>query len=131
MKAKSPALPCRDGVFVDKGVEAPDPCLSPVEMRTLKPPVAYFPPVQPPQEDHLSPAPSLVLPNRRDELSDIDPIRHVLQQFLKIKILETKTRQTLVFDPDGSTGRLHACPFLGGWRALLCGEGFVWAPDGT
>ena len=31
-----------------------------------------------------------------------------------------------MFDPGGSTGRLRACPFLGGWRTLLCGEVFVW-----
>ena len=36
-----------------------------------------------------------------------------------------------MFDPGGSTGRLRACPFLGGWRAMLCGDVFVWAPDGT
>ena len=35
-----------------------------------------------------------------------------------------------MFDPGGSTGRLHACPFLGTWRALLCGELFVRAPTG-
>ena len=27
-----------------------------------------------------------------------------------------------MFDPGGSKGRLRACPFLGTWRALLCGE---------
>ena len=27
-----------------------------------------------------------------------------------------------MFDPGGSEGRLRACPFLGTWRALLCGE---------
>ena len=30
-----------------------------------------------------------------------------------------------MFDPSGSTGRLCACPFLGTWRALLCGEVIV------
>ena len=48
-----------------------------------------------------------------------------------MKVLETKSRQTLMFDPDDSTGRLRTCPFLGGWCALLCGEVFVWVPDGT
>ena len=48
-----------------------------------------------------------------------------------MKVKETKSRQTLVFDPGGSTARLRACPFLGAWHALLCGEVFVWAPDGT
>ena len=27
-----------------------------------------------------------------------------------------------MFDPGGSVSRLHACPFLGAWRTLLCGE---------
>ena len=30
--------------------------------------------------------------------------------------------QSRTFDPGGSQGRFHACPFLGTWRALLCGE---------
>ena len=30
-----------------------------------------------------------------------------------------------MFDPDGSTGHLRVSPFLGTWRALLCGEIFV------
>ena len=51
--------------------------------------------------------------------------------FWKLKVLETKSRQTMFFDPGGCTGRLRACPFLGAWRALLCGEGFDWAPGGT
>ena len=36
-----------------------------------------------------------------------------------------------MFDSGGSTGHLRACPFLGTWRALFCGELFVWALDGT
>ena len=39
-----------------------------------------------------------------------------------------ESRQTLVFDLRGSTGHLRACPFLGTWRAMLCGEVLVWAP---
>ena len=34
--------------------------------------------------------------------------------------------QTLMFDPGGFKSRLRACPFLGTWRALLCGKVFVW-----
>ena len=30
-----------------------------------------------------------------------------------------------MFDPEGSTGRLRACPFLGTWRALLSREALV------
>ena len=36
-----------------------------------------------------------------------------------------------MFDSDGATGPLRPCPFLGTWRALLYGELFVRAPDGT
>ena len=34
-----------------------------------------------------------------------------------------------MFDPGESTGRLCACPFLGTWRVLLCGEVLVRALD--
>ena len=30
--------------------------------------------------------------------------------------------QSRTFDLGGSQGRLRACPFLGSWRALVCGE---------
>ena len=39
--------------------------------------------------------------------------------------MKTKSRQTLIFDRGGSTGRLRACPFLGTWHALFCGEVLV------
>ena len=29
------------------------------------------------------------------------------------RVIETKSRQNLIFDPSGSKGRLRACPFLG------------------
>ena len=51
--------------------------------------------------------------------------------FWKMKVLETKSSQALVFDPGSFTGRLRACPFLRTWPGLLCGEGLIWAPDGT
>ena len=37
-------------------------------------------------------------------------------------MVETKSRQNRTFDPGGSRGHLRACPFLGPWRALACGE---------
>ena len=45
------------------------------------------------------------------------------------RVLQTKSRQTLVFDPGGSTGRLRTCPFSGTWRELPFGEFFVRALD--
>ena len=36
-----------------------------------------------------------------------------------------------MFNPGASTGRLRASSLLRGWGALLGGEVFVLAPDGT
>ena len=44
MKSEPPTPPHRDDVLVDKGAAVPEPCLSPVEMRTLTAAVTYFPP---------------------------------------------------------------------------------------
>ena len=38
------------------------------------------------------------------------------------RVLETKSRQNRTFDPGGLQGHLRACPCLGSWRALVCGE---------
>ena len=38
------------------------------------------------------------------------------------RVVETKSRQNRAFDPGGSQGHLRACPFLGSWRAFVCGE---------
>ena len=38
------------------------------------------------------------------------------------RVIETKSRQKRTFDPGGSRGHLHACPFWGSWRALVCGK---------
>ena len=40
-------------------------------------------------------------------------------------MIQTKSRQNLVFDLGGSAGRLRACPFLGTWHALLCEEAII------
>ena len=38
------------------------------------------------------------------------------------RVVDAKPRQNKTFDPSGSRGHLRACPFLGSWRALVCGE---------
>ena len=61
-----PALTvCNDGALDDKGIEAPKPLLSLMEMRKLKPAGSYN------TEDHLSPAfSSLELLTRSHEKAD-------------------------------------------------------------
>ena len=38
------------------------------------------------------------------------------------RVVDTKSRQKRTFDPGGPRGHLRACPFLGSWRVLVCGE---------
>ena len=38
------------------------------------------------------------------------------------RVVNTKSRQNSHFDPGDSQGPLRACPLLGSWRALVCGE---------
>ena len=38
------------------------------------------------------------------------------------RVVSTKSGQNRTFDPGGSRGHFRACPFLGSWRALVCGE---------
>ena len=39
-----------------------------------------------------------------------------------LRVIETKPMQSMTFYPGGSQGRLRACPSLGSWRALVCGD---------
>ena len=41
------------------------------------------------------------------------------------RVIQTKSRQNMIFDPGRSKGRLRTCPVLGTWHALLCGEVLV------
>ena len=129
MTAEPPALPCRDTVLVDNGVEGPTPCLSPVEMRTLPIAAGGLLPAGTASTAtrtifHLPPL--WFYPTKEMNSRTMASIQYATySSFWKRKTLETKTRQTLVFDPGGSTGRLRACPFLG-VRHALCGDVFVW-----
>ena len=70
-----PALPCsRDDALVGNGTAAPKSCLPPLEMRS---PRRWLTPHRKnlySDNDHLSPATSLVLPGRRDNFEDFNPI---------------------------------------------------------
>ena len=140
-KAGPPALPCRDDVLVANCAAVPKSCLSPLEMRT---PIAA---------GGLLPAGKAAITTRitynqprlrfcptEETNSKRTSIQYALSYssfwrnnqlaapFCR-RVIETKLGQTLVFNPGGSTGHLRACPFLGTWRALLCGEVLIWAPD--
>ena len=131
-----PALPCsRNDALVGNGAAAQKSCLSTTEMRTRTAAGGLLP------AGTASTTMTTIFPRPRLPLSLVREARkRTCRTFIqyasyyrsvwKSKVLETKSRQTLVFDPGGSTGHLRACPILGTWRTLLCGEVFVWAPTG-
>ena len=111
------ALPCRDDALVNQGHEVAKPCFSPVEMRkstsggsllhagtasTNKTQGTNFPPQ--------------LLPSSFRETSEEKNIC-TRQTFAKYnrswhpKVIETKSRQNMVFDPCGLSGCLCGCPF--------------------
>ena len=135
MIAEPPALPCRDDALVDKGAEAPKPCLSPVEMRMPTAAGGLLPPcIASTVMRSIFPPPPLwnFCPTEETNFRATTSIQTyaTYNTFWQMKALETKSRQTLVFDPGGCTGCLRACPFWGGRRTLLCGRVFVWKPGG-
>ena len=147
VKAEPPALPCRDDVLVKNGAAAPKSCRSPLEMRS---PIAA---------DGLIPAgkastttritfyqPHLRFYPTEETNSEKTSTQYALYYNSSFwwnqlpapswrRVIRTKSRKNLIFDPGGSKGRLSACPLLGTWRALLCGELLVLerrvVPDGA
>ena len=137
-----PAYPCtRDDALVDNGAEVPKPCLSPAELRTLTAADGLLPTGKDSTTERITyHQPRLRFCPAEETISERTSTQYVsyYSSFWRInnqlfpfwrRVIETKSRQTLVFDPGGFTGRLRACPFLGTWRALLCEELFVRALD--
>ena len=102
----------RDDALVDNGAAAPKPCLSHAEMGTRTVAGGLFPVgtastariifYQPPLWFCLI-----------EEINSRTSNQYVstYSSFGKLKVAETKARQTLVFDPGGSKGYLRTCPF--------------------
>ena len=137
-KVKPPAFPSRDDVVVENGAAGPKPCLSPLQMCTT------------------TAADGLLSTGETSTASrttfDHSTLWFCLTEEKKMKtttssasydssfwrnnllatpapsfriVIETKSGQNRMFDPGGS-GSLRVCPFLGTWRALLCGEVMRW-----
>ena len=120
-------LPCRDDALADKGAKAQKPCLSPVKMHTL---IAagglltagtaftalrtiFSPPFF-----------SWSLGEETEKNTSRTNFNHLATHCWR-KVIQTKLRQTLVFNPGGSTVRLHACPFLGGCARCSVGKFYL------
>ena len=127
-------LPCsRDDALIGNDAAAPKSCLSPLEMRS---PIAAGG-LLPTDETSTATRTTFDQPPLWFYLTEGTNLRtqalyasyyssfgwiHNPQAPFWPRVIGTKSGQNLVFDPGGSTGGLRACPFLGTWRALLCGE---------
>ena len=133
-----PALPCsRDGALVGNGAAAPKSCLSPLEMRSPTAAGGLRPAVKASTATRIT----FCQPRFRFFANEETNSERTSTQYALYytssswwnqlpapswrRVIQIKSRQNMVFDPGGWTGRLHACPFLGTWRAPLCGEVIV------
>ena len=140
VKAGPPAFLCRDDSVVESGAAAFESCLPSVEMR---PPTAAGSLVstgeaskalkitsnQPPLRFCSTEETDLEAKNSWTSISSAsyDSSSVLRERNLSAtpycrRIVDTKSRQNKTFDPGGSQGHLHACPFLESWCALVCGE---------
>ena len=139
VKADPPALPGRDGVLVDNGAKAPKSCLPPLEMRPPRVAGGFLPTGeasittrttynQPPlrlysTEETNSKTTNLMTPVLSFSYDSSFFWKNNMSTALSCRrVIETKSGQNGMIQPGGSKGRLRACPFMGTWHALLCGE---------
>ena len=149
MMAEPPDLPCREDVLVEEGATSPKSCLPSLEMRsstaagglvptgkastatetTSNEPLLrfYAPEEMNPEDDSKG----------KNSWTSISSASYDSSSFWGLfdtpycrRVVETKSRQNRTFDPGGSQGHLRACPFLGSWRALVCGEVIRAGPAG-
>ena len=134
VKAEPLALPCRDDVVVESGDAAPRSCLPSWEMRSSTVADGLVPtgkastatetnfnqqPLRFHSTEETDSEASSKEPNLRTSTQYASYDSSVFQEsnlpaapFCR-RVVETKSRQNRTFDPGGSQGHLHACPFLG------------------
>ena len=140
VKAEPPTLPCRDDVVVESGNIALRSCLQSLEMRSPTAAGGLLPTGETSTATRTTSNEPLLRLYATEEMNpEQDSKKKKLwisipsacydSSFWKLlaapycrRIVETKSRQNRTFDPGGSPGHLRACPFLGSWRALVCGE---------
>ena len=133
VKVEPPALPCRDDVVVENGAAALKSCFPPLEMRSPTAAGGLFPTGKTTTATWTTlDQPTIwfcLAGEKKTRTSTLSASYY--SSFWRInlltapscrRVIETKSGQNLIFDPGGSEGRLRACPVLGTWRALLCGE---------
>ena len=131
MKTEPPALPCRDDVGVESGNAAPKSCLPSLEMRTKTAAGGLLPTgktytatttFNEPLLQFYSTEKVNCKKTSTPYVSYDNSVWKMLATPSCLRVIETKPMQNRAFDPGGSQGCLRSCPFLGSWRALVCGE---------
>ena len=137
VKAEPPALPCRDDVVVESGSAASESCLPSLEMRSSTAAGGLVPTGEAftAKETNFNQPPLRFCSTEETDLEpnckktsipyasfDSSSFWRLLAAPYCRRVVDTKFRQNRTFDPGGSRGHLGACPFLGSWRALVCGE---------
>ena len=140
VKDEPPASPCRDDVVVECGAAAFESCVPSMEMRPSTAAGGLVPTGeaskasettsnQPPlrfcstEETDLEAKNSWTsISSASYDSSSVFQERNLFATPYCRRVVDRKSRQNRTFDPGGSQGHLHACPLLGPWRALVCGE---------
>ena len=140
VKAEPPALPRRDDVVVESGDAAPELCLPSLEMRSstaagglvpngeassatetsFNQPILWFCSTE--ETDLEANCKKTLIPSASYDSSSVFQEKNLSANPYCRRVVDTKSRQKMTFHPGGSRGHLRACPFLGSWRALVCGE---------
>ena len=139
VEAEPPDLRCREDVLVEDGAMAPKSCLPSLEMRTTTAAGGLVPTgkTSTATETNFNQPPLRFCSTEETNLKanckktsspyvsyDSSPFQdsNLLAAPYCRRVVETKSRQNRTSDPGGLQGHLRACPFLGSWRALGCGE---------
>ena len=134
-----PDPPCRKYVFVEDGATSPESCLPSLEMRTSTAAGRSVPTGEASTATETTVNKPLLQSYSSEE--ENSKKKHLWTSTLYVsyhssvfqesnlpaapyyrRVVETKSRQNKTFDPGGSQGHPRVCPFLGSWRALVCGE---------
>ena len=135
VKAEPPDLPCREDVLVEDGAAAPMSRLPFLEMHTTTAASGLVPTGKTSTATETTFNEPLLQFHSTEEANGKNSPTPYASYDSKVfqnsnlaaapysrRVVETKYRQNMTFDPCGAQGPLHACPFLGLWRALVCGE---------
>ena len=141
MMAEPPDLPCREDVLAEEGATTPKSCVPSLEMRSPTAAGGLVPTGEASTAtETTSSEPFLRFyvikemnpedgSKEKNSWTSIPSASYDSSSFWRLvaalycyRVVETKSRQNKTFDPGGSRGHLRACPFLGSWRALVCGE---------